>query len=244
MSDHADIIVRPFYFFHLYASPVNANELWVLTNKLWQSLDAGKTWKQRSGTKDDFHDMWIDPLNPKRMIVTHDGGAMVSLTGGKTWSSPYTQRTCQFYRVNVDDQFPYNLYGNGQDLIGFRVPSASVWGGISLNDVKIFGTGESGGAVPHPADPNIIYHLAQSTMAAGGGPIQRVNLKTEQYEQVNVWPVITFGRGAKDAKYRFNWHAPIVIDPHDPETIYTAAEYVFNWAQEQGFEVQSLKPPR
>jgi photosystem II stability/assembly factor-like uncharacterized protein len=241
MSGHADIIVRPFYFFHLYASPVNANELWVLTNKLWQSLDAGKTWTQRSGTKDDFHDMWIDPKNPKRMIVTHDGGAMVSLTAGKTWSSPYTQRTCQFYRVSVDDQFPYNLYGNGQDLIGYRVPSASVWGGISLNDVKVFGTGESGGSVPHPTDPDIIYHLAQSSMAAGGGPIQRVNLKTEQYEHVNVWPVITFGRGAKDAKYRFNWHAPIVIDPHDPEVIYTAAEVVFR-SKDRGQTWEVISP--
>jgi len=227
LSGHVGIIQRPFYYFHVYASPVNPNELWVLSNKLWQSLDGGKTWTQRSGTKDDFHDMWMDPKDPDRMIVIHDGGAMVSTTHGKTWTTPWTQKTTQFYRVNVDNQFPYNVYANGQDLIGYRVPSATVWGGISNNDVKVLGTGESGASVPHPTDPNVIYHLAQSSMAAGGAPIQRVNLETEQYEHVNVWPVITFGRGQKDAKYRFNWHAPIVLDPFDPETLYTAAEYVF-----------------
>jgi hypothetical protein len=107
------------------------------------------------------------------------------------------------------------------------VPSASYYGGISQADVTVIGSGESGASVPHPSDPNIIYHLAQSSFAAGGCPIQRVNLKTGQWEQINVWPVITFGRGQDQAKYRFNWHAPIVIDPFDPEILYTAAEVVF-----------------
>jgi photosystem II stability/assembly factor-like uncharacterized protein len=227
VSDDPNVTVRPFYFHHLYASPVNGDELWVLTNKLWQSLDGGKTWTQRSGTKDDFHDMWIDPNDPDRMIVTHDGGAQVSLTAGRTWTGVYTQRNGQAYRLHIDDEFPYRLYSSFQDLICYRVPSASVWGGISINDVKVIGTGESGSCVPHPNDPELVFHNAQSSMAAGGNPIQRINLKTEQLEQVNVWPVSAFGRGQKDARYRFNWHAPIVIDPHDPEVIYTAGEYVF-----------------
>ncbi len=227
LSNHTGIIQRPFYYHHLYASPHDGDELWVLSNKLWQSLDGGETWQQRSGTKDDFHDMAFDPKDSDRMIITHDGGAMVTLNGGKTWSTPYTQPNQQIYRVNVDNQFPYNLYGNAQDLIGWKVASASVYGGISNTDVTVIGSGESGAAVPHPNDPNIIYHLAQSTMAYGGGPIQRVNLKTGAWEAINVWPTSTFGRGQKDAKYRFNWHAPIILDPFDPETIYTAAECVF-----------------
>ncbi len=227
LSNHTGIIQRPFYYHHLHASPRNGDELWVLSNKLWQSLDGGKTWKQRSGTKDDFHDMAFDSNDPDRMIITHDGGAMVTLNGGKTWSSMFTQPNQQVYRVNVDNQFPYNVYGNAQDLIGWKVPSASVYGGISNADVTVVGSGESGASVPHPTDPNIVYHLAQSTFAYGGGPIQRVNLKTGTWEHINVWPTSTFGRGQKDAKYRFNWHAPIVIDPFDPETLYTAAECVF-----------------
>jgi photosystem II stability/assembly factor-like uncharacterized protein len=240
ISDDSNITVRPFYFNHLYASPVDENEFWVCTNKLWQSLDGCRTWQQRTGTKDDFHDIWIDPKNPKRMIVTHDGGAMVSLTAGETWSTPWTQPTSQHYRVEVDDQFPYNLYTNAQDLVGYRVPSASVWGGISNNDVKVFGTGESGGAVPDPRDPNIIWHLATSTMAIGGGSIQRVNLRTEQYEQKNVWPETYAGRDPLQARYRFNWHAPIVIDPFDPDTVYFAGDRVFRTTdQGQTWEVIS-----
>jgi len=227
LTNHSGIIQRPFYYHHLHASPHNGDELWVLSNKLWQSLDGGKTWKQRSGTKDDFHDMAFGPNDPNRMIITHDGGAMVTLTGGKTWSGMFTQPNQQVYRVNVDNQFPYNVYGNCQDLIGYKVPSASIYGGISIADVTIIGSGESGASVPHPTDPNIVYHLAQSTFAYGGGPIQRVNLKTGAWEHINVWPTSTFGRGQKDAKYRFNWHAPIVIDPFDAETLYTAAECVF-----------------
>ena len=78
-----------------------------------------------------LHDIKFDPKDPDRMIVTHDGGVMVTLNGGKTWSTPYTQPNQQVYRLNIDNQFPYNLYGNCQDLIGYKVPSASVWGGIS-----------------------------------------------------------------------------------------------------------------
>jgi len=241
VSDDVNITQRPFYYHHLHASPHDADELWVLSNKLWQSLDAGKTWKQRSGTKDDFHDMAFDPQDPERMIITHDGGAMVTRNGGKTWSTPFTQPTQQIYRVTTDDQFPYNLYGNCQDLIGYKVPSASLWGGIALSEVTVLGSGESGQSIPHPNDPNIVYHLAQSTFAAGGCPIQRINLKTGQWEHVNVWPMSTFGRGQSEAKYRFNWHAPIVIDPFDAETLYTAAEVVFR-SRDRGDSWQVISP--
>jgi photosystem II stability/assembly factor-like uncharacterized protein len=241
VSDDINITQRPFYYHHLHASPSDGDELWVASNKLWQSLDGGKTWGQRTGTKDDFHDIMFDPNDPDRMIITHDGGVMVTLNGGKTWSTPFTQPNQQIYRIDVDDQFPYNLYGNCQDLIGFKVPSASLWGGISLAEVTVIGSGESGTTVPHPDDPNIVYHLAQSSFAAGGCPIQRVDLTTGQWEHVNVWPMPTFGEGQSEAKYRFNWHAPIVIDPFDSETVYTAAEVVFR-SRDRGMNWEVISP--
>ncbi|MDA9858781.1 hypothetical protein N9D23_11735 [Rubripirellula sp.] len=241
VTAHVGITQRPFYYYHLHASPTDGDELWVASNKLWQSLDGGKTWNQRSGTKDDFHDIKFDPNDKNRMIVTHDGGAMVTLTGGKTWSTPYTQPNQQVYRLNVDNQFPYNLYGNCQDLIGYKVPSASVWGGISQADVTVIGSGESGASVPHPTNPDIVYHLAQSTMAAGGFPMQRVNLKTSQWGHRNVWPMPTFGEGQSEAKYRFNWHAPIVIDPFDENVLYTAAEVVFR-SRDEGMNWEVISP--
>lgn len=241
ISGHVGITQRPFYYYHLHASPADGDELWVASNKLWQSLDGGVNWVQRSGTKDDFHDIKFDPHDRDRMIVTHDGGAMVTLNGGKTWSTPFTQPNQQVYRLNIDDQFPYNLYGNCQDLIGYKVPSASVWGGISQADVTVIGSGESGASVPHPGNPDIVYHLAQSTMAAGGFPLQRVNLKTAQWEHRNVWPMPTFGEGQSAAKYRFNWHAPIVVDPFDDKTLYTAAEVVFR-SQDEGMNWDVISP--
>lgn len=241
LNAHVGITQRPFYYYHLHASPIDGDEFWVASNKLWQSLDGGKTWKQRTGTKDDFHDIKFDPGDKDRMIVTHDGGAMVSLNGGTTWSTPYTQPTQQAYRIEVDNQFPYNLYGNNQDLIGFKVPSASIYGGISQADVTVIGSGESGPCVPHPTDPNIVYHLAQSSMAAGGLPLQRVNLKTGQWEHRNVWPMPTFGEGQSEAKYRFNWHAPLVIDPFDSGVLYTAAQVVFR-SRDEGMNWEVISP--
>jgi len=241
LTAHVGITQRPFYYYHLHARPNNGNELWVASNKLWWSLDGGKTWEQRSGTKDDFHDIKFDPNDPERIIVTHDGGVMATLNGGKTWSTPYTQPTQQGYRLNVDDQFPYNLYGNHQDLIGYKVPSASIYGGISQADVTVIGSGESGATVPHPTNPDIVYHLAQSSFAAGGCPIQRVNLKTGQWEHRNVWPVPTFGEGQDMAKYRFNWHAPILFDPFNENILYTAAEVVFR-STDEGLTWEVISP--
>lgn len=241
LNAHVGITQRPFYYYHLHASPNDGDELWVASNKLWQSLDGGETWKQRSGTKDDFHDIKFDPNDPDRMVITHDGGVMVTLNGAKTWSTPYTQPTQQVYRLNIDNQFPYNLYGNNQDLIGYKVPSASIYGGISQADVTVIGSGESGPCVPHPTNPDIIYHLAQSSFAAGGCPIQRINLKTGQWEHRNVWPMATFGEGQAKAKYRFNWHAPIVIDPFDEKVLYTAAEVVFR-SKDEGMAWEVISP--
>ena len=92
---------------------------------------APQTWILEPGIKDDFHDVWIDNKDPNRMIATNDGGCQVSMTGGKTWSGQYTQKISQLYRVNVDNDFPYNVYGSVQDLLAYKMPSASRWGGIS-----------------------------------------------------------------------------------------------------------------
>ena len=82
-------------------------------------------------SKDDYQDIWIDPKDPNRIIATCDGGTQVSLTGGDSWSTFSNQSGVQFYRVETDDEFPYNLYGNPQDLMAYKIPSASRWGGIA-----------------------------------------------------------------------------------------------------------------
>ncbi len=240
VSDNPNLTVRPFYFNHLYASPHDADELWVLTNKLWQSLDGGKTWKQRSGTKDDFHDMLIDPVNPRRMIATHDGGTMVSMTAGKTWSGTYTQRTTQTYRVHVDNQWPYNVYTNIQDLVGFKVPSASFWGGIPLAETTVFGSSEAGFAVPHPSDPNIIYQFNAVSMGGFGG-FTVTNLAAPSYAERHVYSNWAFGTPASEFKYRFGWMSAVVTSPWDDDIVYFGGNHLWkstdkgmNWEQISG----------
>ena len=127
VSDHVGIIQRPFYYYHLHANPTDGDDLWVNSQKFWRSKDAGKNWEMIAGTHDDYHDMKFDPNDPDRIIVTHDGGVSVTLNGGKTWTQRFTQPTQQMYQVHIDNQFPYNIYGNSQDHYGYRVPSASVY---------------------------------------------------------------------------------------------------------------------
>jgi photosystem II stability/assembly factor-like uncharacterized protein len=241
VSDYVGIIQRPFYYYHVYANPVDGDDIWVASQKFWRSKDAGKNWEMVASTHDDHHDLKIDPKDPDRMVVTHDGGVSLTLNGGKTWTQRFTQPTQQMYQVHIDNQFPYNLYGNSQDHYGYKVPSASTFGPITPADVTFVGTSESASIVPHPINPDIAYIMSHLTLAAGGGPVQRHNLKTGQIEHRNVWPVPTFGEGQDKAKYRFNWHAPLLIDPFNQNVLYTAAEVVFR-SDDQGMTWKVISP--
>lgn len=232
VSGDANITARPFYFYHIHANPSNADELWVPGNKMWRSTDAGKTWILEPGIKDDFQDIWIDPKNPNRMIATCDGGTQVTLTGGKTWSSFANQSGVQFYRVDTDDQFPYRVYGNAQDLLVYSVPSSSRWGGIPLHMTDYIGSGETARAIPKPGDPNIVYSLATGASYGGAAHFTVNNVKTGQTETRSVWPEVLFGTPASEFKYRFNWQAPFLVSPHDPGTIYMAGNVVFRTQNE------------
>jgi len=241
ISGDANITARPFYFYHLHADPSNADHLWVPGNKLWRSVDAGKTWILEPGIKDDFQDIWIDPKDSNRMIVTCDGGTQVTLTGGKTWSSFANQSGVQFYRVDTDNQFPYRVYGNAQDLIVYSVPSASRWGGIPLHMVEFMGSGETARAIPKPGDPNIVYSLATGATFGGATMFTVNNVKTGQAETRPIWPETLFGTPASEFKYRFNWQAPFLVSPHDSKTIYMAGNVVFRTRDEgMTWEVISL----
>ena len=232
VSDFFQIIGRPFYYMHIMVNPSNADELWSPNNRLFSSRNAGKTWRLEPGIKDDFHDIWIDPEDANRMIVTNDGGAAVSLTGGMSWSQQYSQKNVQFYRVNTDNEFPYNVYGNGQDTLSYKVPSASRWGGISGYETTIIGNGEISSVIPHPDDNNIVYNIAAGSPVGGGAPFARNNLKTGQREIRSVLPDPIFGRNASDMKYRFNWDTPYFVSHHDSGTIFLAGNVVFKSTDE------------
>ena len=232
ISNNFQVIGRPFYYSHIYASPHDANELWSPNNRMFMSKDGGSTWILEPGIKDDFHDIWICPNDPNRMIATNDGGCQVSMTGGSTWSNQYTQKISQFYRVNVDNDFPYNVYGSVQDLLAYKVPSASRWGEISGYETTLIGNGEISSVIPNPDDPNIVYNISGGAPMGSGAPFTVNNIATGQNEVRSVWPVPLFGLNGYDLKYRFNWSTPYFVSPHDSKTIYLGGNVVFKTTDE------------
>ncbi len=241
VSDYFQIIGRPFYYSHIYASPHDANEVWSPNNRTFKSSDGGKNWVLEPGTKDDFHDIWIDDKDPDRMMLLHDGGVMVTRTGGKTWSTNFTQKNSQFYRVNVDNDFPYNVYGSGQDILAFKIPSASRWGGISGYEATIIGNGEISSVIPNPDDPNIVYNISGGAPMGSGAPFTVNNIATGQNEVRSVWPVPLFGLNGSDLKYRFNWDTPYFVSSHDSKTIYLGGNVLFKTTDE-GLNWEVISP--
>src|SRR5690606_8947261 len=114
---------RPWYYTHLTADPNNPEVVWAMDAMLWRSVDGGRTFEEYPGTHGDYHQLWIDPNDSQRMINANDGGGAVSFTGGRSWSPIFNQRTAQFYRIAVDDNYPFGIYGSQQDNLAIRVPS-------------------------------------------------------------------------------------------------------------------------
>ncbi len=241
VTDFFQIIGRPFYYSHIYASPHDANHLWSPNNRIFKSTDGGKNWILEPGTKDDFHDIWICPKDSDRMIALHDGGVMVSMTGGNTWSTNFTQKNVQFYRVNVDNDFPYNLYGSGQDVLAYKVPSASRWGGISGHETTLIGNGEISSVIPNPHDPNIVYNISGGAPMGSGAPFTVNNIATGQNEVRSVWPSPLFGLNGYDLKYRFNWDLAYFLSPHDGKTLYVGGNVVFK-STDEGLNWEVISP--
>jgi photosystem II stability/assembly factor-like uncharacterized protein len=232
VSDNFQIIGRPFYYSHIYVNPMNSEELWSPNNRLWSSTDGGKNWRVEEGIKDDFHDVWIDPTDANRMIATNDGGVQVTLTGGMSWSQNYAQKNAQYYRVSTDNQFPYNVYGTVQDLLSFKVPSSSRWGGISGYETTIIGNGETGNAFVDPDDNNIVFTISSGTTTGNGIAFTKNNIKTGQNEVRTVIPFPPYGVNTSELKYRVQWDTPFFISKYDSNTIFTAANVVFKSTDE------------
>jgi photosystem II stability/assembly factor-like uncharacterized protein len=241
VSDNQNLLSRAWYYTHITADPQDPDTVYINNLSFWKSTDGGKTFSEIATPHGDNHDLWIDPRNPRRMIQGNDGGANVSLNGGATWSTIYNQPTAQFYHIAADNRKPYYLYGTQQDNSSIAVPSRShnqciVWG-----DCYEAGTGESGYIVVHPDDHNIVYVGAIGSSPGGGNCIQRYDHRTRQIRLITTWPETMGGYGASEDKYRFAWTYPIVISPHDPNTIYIGGNLVFKTTNE-GQSWQPISP--
>ncbi len=217
---------RAWYYTRIYADPKNADAVYVLNTGFYRSGDAGKTFAPIRVPHGDNHDLWVDPDDPGRMIESNDGGANVSFNGGQTWSSILNQPTGQFYRVITDDRFPYWVYGAQQDNTTVAIASRGRGRGIDRTDWYDVGGCESGWIAPKPKNPDVVF------AGCYGGAIARDDHRSGESRQVVAWPQLAIGQAAKDLKYRFQWNAPILISPHDPNTLYHAAQVLLKSTDE------------
>ena len=241
VNDSPIVRQRPFYHHHIFAHPSEPDTMWTLPIQAWKSEDGGSTFKMMTTPHSDNHDLWIDPKNPDRMIEGNDGGACVSFNGGNTWSTIYNQPTAQFYHVTTDTRSPYRIYGTQQDNSAISTPSRSNKGAIPLRDSYVVGPSESGYIEVSPDNPNLVYSGAIGSAPGGGGALLRYNHDTGESRIITVWPEISYGLGAKDMKYRFQWTFPIVISPHDSKTLYVTANHVFR-SVDEGTTWEKISP--
>jgi photosystem II stability/assembly factor-like uncharacterized protein len=212
---------RAWYFSTFTIDPSNADVIWASQVPLLKSIDGGKTFTRVKGYHHgDCHDVWIDPKNPKRMIMSNDGGVDLSFNSGESWYAPPLP-IAQFYRIDCDTNVPYRVAGCVQDIGTAAGPSNSLSQNIFLSDWFTVGGGEAGHTVFDRSDPNIVYS------GEYGGYISRFDFRTRQARNITIYPFNPSGHGGEDLKYRFQWTAPIMVSPHDPKTVYHAANVLF-----------------
>lgn len=220
-SDKSDIMSRPFYFTNITAHPTDPDIVYVGNVRYWVSTDGGETFERRNVTHADVHDLWVNPDNPKIQVQGNDGGATVTLDGGKTWSTQYNQPTAELYQVNLDDQFPYWLYAGQQDNSTISVPSlppaesAETAQGLW----HMAGGCETGPAVPQHNNHKTVFSNCK-------GRFGQYNKVTGQQQNFYVGAQYMYGRNPKKLKYRFQRVVPIEISPHDSSVVYNGSQYV------------------
>jgi photosystem II stability/assembly factor-like uncharacterized protein len=225
-NDDRNLRQRAWYYSRIYADPKDEEVVYVVNVRFHRSKDGGKTFSTIAVPHGDNHDLWIAPEDPLRMIESNDGGVNVSTDGGKTWTPQSNQPTAQLYRVSTDNHFPYRILGAQQDNSAVRILSRSAGPGIGFNDWQITAGGESGYIVADPRNPDVIYG------GSYGGFVNRVDHDSGESRDVNAWPEDPMGWGAAELKHRFQWNFPILFSPHDPKTLYAAAEVLFKSTNE------------
>ena len=226
---------RAWYYMHIYADPRDPDTVYVTNVQFLKSIDGGRSWSLLRPPHGDNHGLWIDPANPQRMIESNDGGATVSVDGGKHWTREDNQPTAQFYHVIADNRWPYYVYGAQQDNTTVAIASRSDDGAIDRPDWYPVGGGESGYIAPDPRDPEIVY-------AAGyEGDITLYNKHNGQTRDITVFPELTDALGAAKLEHRFQWTAPVLISPHDPNVVYHAGERIFK-TTDGGVHWEAISP--
>jgi len=206
--------------------PKDADTVYSASVVTWKSTDGGKTWTAIRGAPggDDYQSIWINPNNPNVFLIVSDQGAIITVNGGRSWSSWYTQPTAQMYHVAADNAFPYRVCSGQQESGSACVASRGNDGEITFRDWHPVGVEEYGNAVPDPLDPDIVY----------GGKVTRYDRRTGQVQNVGPKPV-------READFRAVRTQPLVFSPVDPHILYFAANTVWK-TRDGGRTWQQISP--
>jgi photosystem II stability/assembly factor-like uncharacterized protein len=213
------LIGRAGYYIHLAVSPGDENKVLVSNSSFLVSLDGGHTFETRPWGGDN-HDIWMDPKDPNRFAISFDGGLAITTLGGKGFHD-VTLPIGQMYHVAVDDQIPYDVYGNMQDDSTMRGPSLPVYGrGIDIGWDHYLGGCESGFTLPDPTDPNIVWATCYAD------EVTRWDARSKEARSVSPW-MHTLDSAPDQTKYRCHWTPPLAIDPFDHNTVYYGCQVIF-----------------
>jgi photosystem II stability/assembly factor-like uncharacterized protein len=211
----------------LAVHPKNPDIVIVAGTVSWKSTDGGKTFAGFRGAPggDDYQNVWINPNNPDIILEASDQGAIITVNGGRTWSSWYNQPTAQLYHVAADNDFPYRVYSGQQESGSAGVASRGNDGQITFREWHPVGVDEYGYAAPDPLDPDIIY---------GGRSVTRYDRRTGQVQNVGPKPV-------RSPDVRTVRTQPVLFSPVDPHILYYASNTLWKTAN-GGQSWQQISP--
>lgn len=230
------LVQRAWYYIEVFADPKDENTVYVLSANMFRSEDGGTTWEDVEVHHGDTHDLWINPANTNNMILADDGGASITFDYGTTWSKQDNMPTAQFYRISVDNLFPYNIYAGQQDNTSVKIASLSLGrSSISERDWTYAAGGESAFLAFDPDHPRYVF---------GGnylGTIEVLDMESKAATNTMAAPIQYLGREARDMKYLYNWNAPIIRSVHEENTYYHAAQLVLK-TKDMGVTWQEVSP--
>jgi photosystem II stability/assembly factor-like uncharacterized protein len=225
------------YFSRLVPVPGDPDSIYVMGRSIHLCKDAGAHCDIVKGSPggDDYHDLWINPKHPERMVTGVDQGTVVSVDGGRSWSSWYNQPTGQLYHLATDNRFPYWIYAGQQDNGTVAIASRSDYGSIGAGDWHPVGADERDYDIPDPRDPNIVYGSGL------GGKLTRWNARNGEVQNISPWPVSTYGARPTSVKYHYTWITPIAVSGVAPYPLYQGAQVLFR-SLDQGSTWQTISP--
>ncbi len=227
---------RAWYYIEVFVDPNNENTVYVLSAPALKSIDGGKSWSRITGTHGDFHDLWINPDNSNNLCISNDGGAGISFNQGKTWSTQGNMPTGQFYRINVDNSYPYNIYGGQQDYPSLVIANRELGSyAITSSSWKSSAGGESAFLAFDPDDPQ--YVMGGSYL----GTIEILDTKANAGTNIMPAPIQYLGMEAREMKYLYNWNAPIIWSQHEPGTFYHGAQHLLR-TRDKGQTWEEVSP--